>query len=683
MKSRALPLVLLAALALATWGRIVLADRLADQGYFTKYFAIADRILSGDPPLDRIGDVSPAYLWLTVLFRTLHMGPHAIRNAQLIGLSLAALLCALAARRLAGWPAAIATAVLILANRAAFVVATELEPETLIFFLIALALAALIAWNKPWLAGLALGTAVVARPVALATVVLIALWLALRRKATEHDGTNGTDRTDGTNGTPAVAGHGQRTTENGQRHSKNGQRHSNRRALPAFLLAAMAPILAIIAVNRSLTAHAVIMAPGTVFYEAQNPLSTPAAGVMPRIIGDMNAASPEPDFLHVAYRIVAARATNQPIDARLSNRFWSGKAMAYMRNWPGDAIEQFAWKAILAVHHYDAYDLYTMKRKADELARWPAIPFGVAFVLACTALLLRQGRGALIPVALFAAATLVALIAFNVSARQRMALLAPVAVLGGVGVAELARLVRKSNGRPPVRPAIVLTAAIAATALLGIKGAPMREDDYNWWSSFHATALHEAAIAARNGGDARSAATYAATSSIFNPAEPPLVGPQTLRSVALSLLQTLDPDDEPRRFDIAIALEKAGAWHEANQLLRTLDHYHPRRENRAVSSVSYYRARAALHLNTPPQVVDALLTNASNEAPGDPHILALRTLRGDPVARNQLDATHDPFTRDWALAHAHTDLGDERSAKALLHSLTTRIPEWHRPRREL
>jgi hypothetical protein len=134
--------VLLAA-ALLTWARIALIDNLRDQGWFVKYYELADRILAGDIPRDRIGDVSPGYLWLTVALRALSLGVRAIRDLQIAGLTLAALLCALAAKRLGGWVAAIAAAALVLGNRAALVVASELEPETLILVLTAAALLAL------------------------------------------------------------------------------------------------------------------------------------------------------------------------------------------------------------------------------------------------------------------------------------------------------------------------------------------------------------------------------------------------------------------------------------------------------------------------------------------------------------------------------------------------------------
>src|SRR5688500_14436366 len=111
-------LAVLLALALATWARIWIIDNLRDHGYFAKYMTFADQVLSGATPSHRIGDVSPAYLWFTVALRAIGLGFEGIRNLQIAMLSVAALLCALAARRLAGWVAGLATAILILGNRA-------------------------------------------------------------------------------------------------------------------------------------------------------------------------------------------------------------------------------------------------------------------------------------------------------------------------------------------------------------------------------------------------------------------------------------------------------------------------------------------------------------------------------------------------------------------------------------
>jgi hypothetical protein len=179
-------------------------------------------------------------------------------------------------------------------------------------------------------------------------------------------------------------------------------------------------------------------------------------------------------------------------------------------------------------------------------------------------------------------------------------------------------------------------------------------------------------------GDRERAIQLAAGSSILDISEPPIVSKQTLIRAALATAEQLR--DQPQRvFDAAIALEKAGAWREAEGVLATIEEYQPRRENRAVSSVAYYRARAAIHLRAPRTVVDRFLDRAVKEAPGDPYVLALRAVTVAPEDAETLDALHDPFTRDFALATALADLGDTQRASALLARISRTIPEWQRP----
>jgi len=524
--------------------------------------------------------------------------------------------------------------VLVLGSRAALVTATELEPETMILLLNAAALLLVVRWwtaASPallWPAGLLMGMSAVFRPTAIAAIALLLLLMSWRRSW---------------------------------------------RTAAGFAAVAAIPIAVVMVVNWRLTGDAGIMRAGTVRYEGWNPLSTGGAGVMPLIVADLNAQSTEPDFLHIAYRMVAARATRMPIDNRHSTRYWSGKAWAFIRTYPSAAARLFLWKSVLAVHHYDVYDLRTTKRKADELARYPAIPFGTGLVLGVAALVLRKRRSDLLPAVAFAAATLVALVAFNVSSRQRNPLLVPFAVAGGVGIAEIVALARAREERA----LYAIAATAVAIPLLGIEGPPMREDAYNWSASERAAELRSAAYAARARGDERGGTTLAALASVADTVDPPLVTARTLRSISLAVANRTEMPET--LFDAAIALEKAGTWQEALQVLPRIGDYMPRRENRAVSSLSYYRARAALHLGAPLPAVRRMLIDAEAESPGDPDVLALRYVLGDATALARLEAMHDPFTRDFVMAHALRDTGRMEPARVLLQSLTVRFPEWRRP----
>jgi hypothetical protein len=134
-------------------------------------------------------------------------------------------------------------------------------------------------------------------------------------------------------------------------------------------------------------------------------------------------------------------------------------------------------------------------------------------------------------------------------------------------------------------------------------------------------------------------------------------------------------------FSIAIALLQSNDPHGADVLLERLQsaHFHPYRRTRAVSSVTYYRARAALQLRNPAQA-RAQLARACDEAPGDADVLALSAfLQQDVRYANELDRLHDPFTRDWSLARAAHAVGAEANARRLAMRAKRGCPEWPLP----
>ena len=549
-------LALALVLALLTWGRIALVQ---DSGWLMTYVDLADR---GAPPAER-ADVSPVYLFVVTLLRSAGLMPADIRALHVASFTVAAVFCALAARRLGGWIAAAATAVLLLGSRSALVVAAELDPKALIFLLTSIGLFGLVT-RRPLLTGLALGLSAVTHPYGYLMLLVALVW---QRRGHDDDA-------------PPAAG--------------NRGRYGG--ALTA--MAAAVPI-ALVLLLAQVAPHA-----SSQFYEGNNPLSTGCAGVAPRVVIDMQAKlrHATPDRV---YRRIAEEAGGDPAT------YWRGKAMAFLRHEPRAAMRLFAQKALLTVHHYDVYDLMTAKRLALALGRYPAIPFGIAFVLAIASFVLRSERRALVPLAVFALVLACALTVFVVSARQRNVLLAPLAILAGTGVAEVVALAR---GRSE-RALIAFGALLIGGSILGIETAAMREYEHAWRS--------------------------------------------TLRL-------PIDPESPPHVFDAAVAHARNGRWVEADALLASLGEYQPLRQNAAVASVAYYRARAAIALQRPPARIADLVHRASTEAPGDPHVLALRTMTVDPRAAQLLDEWHDPLTRDAALATARhaTSTKEDRSGSS-------------------
>ncbi len=523
-------------LALITWLRIRLVNALPDQGHFAKYLVFADRILAGEIPRDRLADLSPGYLWFIVALRFIGAGFIAIRSLQIVFVSVAAVLCGLAARRF-GTMAMLLAPLLLLGSRAALICATEAEPETLILLLGSAALAML--GTSATGAGLLFGLGAVCRP-----VMLLAA---------------------------AATGSVARSWR--------------------LILVSLVPVVIVVGVNVVLTGDAVLMDPGTVFYEGMNPSATGYEGVQPRIVNDLERTSQEPDYLHVAYRIVASRSTGHPLTRAESNRFWTGKAIAFAGAYPGAALRLVGRKALFSIQSHDAYDLSTMARKDLLLARYPFVPFGLLVALAGAGLILQswerrqdsrthaasRAAAGVLPFVAFAVTGLVVLVAFYVTARQRNAMLPAMVVLAAAGLAGMV-------SRRRLAAAILV---VLVTVILTIDGPMQTEDSMGWRGTRNA-------------------------------------------------------------FDDAVALEQLGRWMDADALLAQLqaEGYRPIRENRAVSSVAFYRALAAEHLGMDPR---PFLDRAQSDAPGNEHVLAMRARLGDSSARRVLLALHDRLTAQRAL----------------------------------
>src|SRR5205823_7759765 len=173
-------------------------------------------------------------------------------------------------------------------------------------------------------------------------------------------------------------------------------------------------------------------------------------------------------YLHVAYRVVAAQSLGHPVTRAESNRYWTGKALAFAREYPMAALRLSARKLYFALHSYEAYDLATMARKDALLSHTPFIPFALTAALAFVAILFRV-RG-IAPYVIFACAVGVTLVLFYVTARQRNALLPAVAILAAAGVSAIV-------SRRRVSAAI---AAVVIAFLLSINGPAQREDAAGW-----------------------------------------------------------------------------------------------------------------------------------------------------------------------------------------------------------
>jgi len=626
-------LALLAVAAVTVW-RIVLLARIPDQGFFAKYLFFADRLLAGEVPASRLADLSPGYFWVVVGFRGLGLEYPQIRAVQVILVSIAITAVAWMLWRRSGAFAAIAAAVLLFLNRAALLNASELEPESMVFLWVSL-LIACAAWPSDKgarfaaAAGLAAGLAVITRPSNLLAAVVAAIWIGLELAP------------------------------------------QRRRALLAYALAFVIPVGAVFLANAALTGQWILMNPGTVFYEGMNPAASGYSAVAPRVVTDLETCLREPDALHASYRIIAGRSLGiGSAEPRASNRYWTSRAFRWAAEFPAAAAAVTARKAAGAVHSFDAWDLSTIERKDRLLGHTGWIPFGFVFLLALLALLLRPERFTAFLAALALCGILVMTL-FYVSARQRNALLPPVGVLAGVGVAAIS--LRFRSGRRV--EAIALGGAVLVVgALLTLPSNAARENRYLWSARFESDELLRRAALAGSEGRSDESRTLRALAATWNPdLAHPADGP-VLIGLASEMIEGGAPPE--RQFDLARALLGARRPVEAEAILAMLEplHYVPVRERSGAGSVALLRARSALGRGDNESARE-FARKALDESPGDPLALAMATVtRASRDAAPQLARLHDPFTARLAHARISADAGDRERAAHLISSTSAMLP---------
>jgi hypothetical protein len=624
--------------------RIAWVNHLADQGFFSKYTEIAHAILSGHLPVDRLGDLSTGYLWSIVLVQgPLGMDALGIRTLQIVGVSLAAALCGAVAWKRWGFPSGLAATLVLLTSRAALVNATELEPETLILCLVTLGLCLVISSDRPSLrffAGCALGLAVITRPsVALPAVLMIGAMML----------------------------------------PKGSAKQRLLRIVPLIIGVAVPVVVSHIAISRLTGGLVTPMNPGTVLFEGWNPLATGYEGEAPIVVKDIEQTLGLPDGLHVAYRLVAARATNTPISSVVSNGYWSKKALAFVRHEPGAAMTLMLRKALLVFRSYDAWDLKTLDRKSTLLGSVPFVPFGLAAALAAVGLFFGWRSLSTWALGLWVFGGWSVMVLFYVTARQRNVLLPAIALLSAIAIDGLVSAWRHDQ-RWKVTITLILSVLVAIA--LSLQGSPQREDHHGWQLLAAQEATAGKAGQTQNSSDVMTWSARCATYLdpwALQEADPRIIN----REIQAQLKQAQPPE---RYFDLALVMIEIGRTAEAERLLQTLGdaRYRPRRGARWCSSIAYHRARCRAIAGDLPDA-QALVLRALKQAPGDPRVLGLNAVLSEisgariesQAARQLLDALFDPFTATHALAQAYSDCGQSSTATALLNEVRNTLPEWN------
>lgn len=636
------PLALISAAGTAV--HLYVRQLLPSTATFAKYTWFSQQLEAGTDIHERLADVSPLYLALVRLIRWSGLAAaDALPLLQIIAVGVAALLVGLAVRQIGNNVAACVATACVVATPAPFVNATELEPETLILLLNSAFFLTIAAATRSGgrfvligTSGVLLGLSAISRPTAIAAAAVVGCWLLL--------------------------------------DAELGRRRFT--LLAVFLgLFALAPA-GVALWHQQAGRDALIMDPGSVFYEGMNPIATGYGGVQPRIVEETQETTGEPDALHVMYRRVASLSEGRELGRSEANHWWFRKAGRYAREYPREAAGLMLARIPMLLSSYESWDLVSLERRYREsrsLVPW--LPFGVLAALAVVGIVpASRTRSGLLLIGL---ATVLALpmVAFYFSSRQRNSIIPFVAALAGLGAAWLIRTARAGQWR-----SFALAAGCAAivAVVAGIETHRQREDSWGWSVALASADLSRQASAAADAGD-DLAAKRLQTLAALGARRPRLADPSALQELTHALSAHPNP---ALRFDLARALTENGvALKDAETILLGLetDGYRPLRGGAAVDSIAWYLARIRI-AEGDPAGARRYAGKAVSGSKGDEHVLALSAALGNPSSHRRLYSIHDRLTADLAMAGAWDMVGREDLARPLAGGVITALPRWWRAR---
>ncbi|HEY5997996.1 MAG TPA: hypothetical protein VI078_01670 [bacterium] len=644
-------LVVLAALAaLSIAVHAFAAAVCAPEAPFLKYPLAAEQYLRGGLGAERIADFSQLYLALHVAVQMAGLDPLSTFRILHVAFSTgAALLLFLAVRAAASTGVALAATAGFLLNASVLVYTQLLEPEAmLLFLLLAFAFFAVREERRSLVAaGAFLALCVLTRPTYLPLAAAVPLWLRLRAGA----------------GRPWRA---------------------QALCFLAPLAVALVPAAAL-SPARPGSDMPLVMNPGNVFFEGNNPLAGGLGLAYPPLVDDVAGESPEqPDYQHAVYRTIARGVSGRPLDAAEVNAYWSAKALAFLRDEPREAARRLAGKVRAFLGGYRRHDVlaaFLLDRRLGDSAL-PAVPFAAvsAFAVVGLAVLAPAWRRWL-PFHLVWATQLGLAALVYATDRQRVAV-APFFVFFAAAAAAWA-LQRRRN------LALLAAVALPLTALFSLRSDVMREDEHLWSVYAKSGELRGEAAERRERGDRAGAARATAAALAQTPWMADWIrpsglsfGPEGLAGAALAQAATVSPADFSGQLDRAILLIEAGRPAEAEPLLLGLA-----AGRRRFARVFDGSSRPEFYLG----VVAALrgdrdgavrrLEETLARSPGDPFALAwLAALTGRDEPRRLLARYFDEADAAFLEGQAHLRLGHPQAAVEAFAAVNRILPGYRRGR---
>lgn len=442
-----------------------------------------------------------------------------------------------------------------------------------------------------------------------------------------------------------------------------------------------------------------VMSAGANFYLGNNP-QTGTGITEPPFLKEAEAdARGEVDYEHVLFRRWAEAALGRPVPSGESAAWWAGKALAFLRDNPREALRRAVVKLRVGLGPYELPDSVEAHVLSEELSI-RGVPFLLPFSVLAAAglaglLFLRAPAPLRVMLLLAVAGILAGMTVFSPSSKYRVPLLPPLAVLA----ATLPRSLRERfGGRSPRGLAAAVAGVTALAVLLSIPCEAERRHRHAWDSLWEASLLRARAADLRNAGKRAEAREAVAASIARAPfwtsglllANLPWEGVDPLAAAAALPGPSGESDDEA--FDRALLLVESHRADDARPLLEKLSKAGGRFDRFGLASPSpdFHLGRLSLAAGRLSEAA-GLFRRALARCPGDPdalaHLAAVEAILGRETdaarAREALFRYVAESDARLYLSRALRHAGDGRAAATEARAAVALLPELRRPHLEL
>lgn len=345
---------LLAIFILSLTVKVAIFFLATDPVIFNKYPYFAEQITKGFDIGERILDLSPAYLYITILFFKI-CGPNweALALLQILIGSLNCIVIYFIGSRIFGAVTGLLAAAMLMLYGNMTLVELTLEPETFVLFFNSLTLLALIeagnesapayrSW-KWFLSGALIGLAIITKPNALLIIPGVSLWILLCVKTWE-----------------------------------------NRFKAIVFLLLGAFLLIAPVTIRNTIQFHDFVLVTadsGKVFFHGNGPGATGIERADLTHQGFIEEGHTEPDYAHVLFRETARAISKAPLKPSECAYFWFLYTIKHIQADPRSALFLEWKKFCLFWNNYEVHDMDSTYKNYTRIREWPLLPFGIISAL--------------------------------------------------------------------------------------------------------------------------------------------------------------------------------------------------------------------------------------------------------------------------------------------------------------